>query len=79
METLNTVFSIIQVVLAVAVIILIALQKSKQGGLSGAITGGSETFFGKNKGNTLDAKLNKMTVIITIVLCVLTLVLNIIK
>ena len=55
------------------------MQKSKQGGLSGAITGGSETFFGKNKGNTLDAKLNKMTVIITIVLCVLTLVLNIIK
>ncbi len=79
METLNTIFSIIQVVLAVAVIVLIALQKSKQGGLSGAITGGSETFFGKNKGNTLDAKLNKMTVIITIVLCVLTLVLNIIK
>ena len=79
METLNTIFSIIQVVLAVAVIVLIALQKSKQGGLSGAITGGSETFFGKNQGNTLDAKLNKITVIITIVLCVLTLVLNIIK
>lgn len=79
METLNTIFSIIQVVLAVAVIVLIALQKSKQGGLSGAITGGSETFFGKNKGNTLDAKLSKLTVIITIVLCVLTLVLNIVK
>ena len=79
METLNTIFSIIQVVLAAAVIVLIALQKSKQSGLSGAISGGSETFFGKNKGGTMDAKLNKMTVIITIVLCVLTLVLNIVK
>ena len=33
METLNTIFSIIQVVLAVAVIVLIALQKSKEAAL----------------------------------------------
>ena len=79
MEILNTILSIVQVVLAVGVIVLILLQQSKRAGLSGAIGGGSETFFGKNKAGSLDAKLNRFTVIGTIVLCVLTLVLNIVK
>ena len=59
------------IVLSLAIIILILLQQSKSQGLSGAIAGGAETFFGKNKGRTLDAKLNK----ITKVLCALFIVL----
>jgi len=79
METLNTIFSIVQVILAVIVTVLILMQQGKRAGLSGAIGGGAETFFGKNKASAMDAKLNKLTVIFVIVLCVLTLVLNIVK
>ena len=79
MKTLNTILSIVQIILAVGVVILILLQQSKRTGLSGAIGGGAETFFGKNKASSLDAKLSRITVICTIVLCVTTLLLNIIK
>lgn len=79
METLNTIFSIVQVILAIAVTALILMQQGKRAGLSGAIGGGAETFFGKNKASAMDAKLNKITVVLVIILCVLTLVLNIVK
>jgi preprotein translocase subunit SecG len=79
METLNTILSIIQVILAVGVTILILMQQGKRAGLSGAIGGGAETFFGKNKASSMDAKLNRITVVLAVVLCVTTLLLNIIK
>lgn len=46
---------------SIAIVILVMLQQSKQEGLSGAIAGGAETFFGKNKGRTIEAKLAKYT------------------
>ncbi len=49
------------ILISLSLIVLILLQQSKSQGLSGAIAGGAETFFGKNKGRTLDAKLNKFT------------------
>jgi len=42
------------------------LQSGKAQGLSGAIAGGSETFFGKNKGRTIDAILSKWTSVVAI-------------
>lgn len=79
METLNIILSIVQVILAIGVVALILFQQSKRSGLSGVIGGGAETFFGKNKANGIDAKLNKYTVIAAIALCVVTLLLNIVK
>lgn len=49
------------------------LQQSKQAGLSGAIAGGADTFFGKNKGRTMEAKLAKYTKIIATVFMVVSL------
>ena len=40
------------------------MQHGKQQGLSGAIAGGAETFFGKNKGRTVDAMLKKFTSVV---------------
>ena len=59
------------IVISIAIVILILLQQSKSQGLSGAIAGGAETFFGKNKGRTLDAKLNKITKVLCAVFIVL--------
>lgn len=52
-------------------IIVVLLQESKSAGLSGAISGGADTFFGKNKGRTIEAKLEKMTKYIAILFFVL--------
>lgn len=66
--------SIICVVLVVLcslfVIIVVMMQRSNSGGIS-AVTGSSETFYGKNKSKTLDSKLKKLTVICLIIIAVL--------
>ncbi len=58
---------------SIIIVILVMLQQSKQAGLSGAIAGGADTFFGKNKGRTIEAKLAKYTKIIAIVFFVISL------
>ena len=78
METLNLIISIVQVVLAIAVIFLVLLQQGKRGGLSGAISGGAETFFGKNKASSMDALLSRLTIILSILLGISTLALNLV-
>ncbi len=51
--------TIVHVALAIGVIATILLQSGKSAGLSGAIAGGAETFFGKKKG--MDAFLSKLS------------------
>lgn len=59
------------IVLSIFLIIVVLLQESKSAGLSGAISGGADTFFGKNKGRTIEAKLEKMTKYVAIFFFVL--------
>ena len=54
------------IVSAIIIIVTVMLQQSKQQGLSGAIAGGADTFFDKNKGRTLEAKLSKITKFVAI-------------
>ncbi len=54
--------TVIQVLAAVSLIALVLLQPGKSAGLSGAIAGGAETFFGKRKG--LEQKLERFTAIV---------------
>ena len=78
METLHLIFTIIQVILAVALVVIVTMQSGKNSGLSSAITGGgSDSFMSKNKGKSLDAKLARATKWIGAVFIILTLVLNI--
>lgn len=61
-----TVVRIIHLILSLILIAVVLLQSGKAQGLSGAIAGGSETFFGKNKGRTIDAILEKWTSVVAI-------------
>ncbi len=78
MNALTIVLTIIQVVAAIALTIVVLFQSGKSAGLSGAIGGGAESFMGKNKSGTWDAKLANGTkwiaavfIILTFVLCLL--------
>lgn len=73
MSALEFVLGIFLIFASLAIIVVVLLQKSREGGLSGAIAGGSDTFFGKNKGRTLEARLAKATRYIAIVFLVLAL------
>ena len=57
---------ILHIIIAVILVVVVLFQSGKSAGLSGSIAGGSETFFGKNKGRTIDAILEKWTTVIAI-------------
>ena len=61
-----TVVRVLHLILSLVLIAVVLLQSGKAQGLSGAIAGGSETFFGKNKGRTIDAILSKWTSVVAI-------------
>ena len=73
MTALQYVLAIVIILVSIAIIALVMLQESKQQGL-GAIGGAADTFFGKNKGKTMDAKLVKFTKLIGAIFFVLALV-----
>ena len=70
---LMTIFGILILVMAIFLVITILMQSSRDHRLSGTIAGGAETFFGKQKGKTMDGVLNKITIVVCIVffVCVL--------
>lgn len=63
---MQTALIIIHVIISVALIAVVLMQHGKQQGLSGAIAGGAETFFGRNKGRTIDAMLKKVTSVVAV-------------
>ena len=73
MQPIEIILGILILITSILVVILVLLQEGKQQGLSGAIAGGAETFFGKSKGRTMEQKLVKITRVLAIVFFVLTL------
>lgn len=74
MSALEIVLGVFLIIICIALTVIVMIQEEKQSGLSGAIAGGSsDTFFGKNKGRTTEAKLKKLTKIIGISFLVLSL------
>ncbi len=60
---------VIMALAAVTAIVLILLQPANSTGID-ALGGSSETFFGKNKGKSMEAKMKKWTIICLVVLLV---------
>lgn len=74
----HVVFGVALIVLSIVIVVLILLQEGNQQGLSGAISGGSsDSFFGKNKGRTDEAKKAFLTKILASIFLVLVLVASI--
>ena len=68
--TFTLIFMALLFIAAIVAIIVVMFQKSNSDGIQG-ITATSETFFGKNKGRSIESKLKKWTWITLIVLGVL--------
>ena len=78
MNALVIILTIIQLLTALAVVLIGLFQSGTSAGLSGAIGGVADTFLAKNKAKSLDAKLAKYTKWVAIAFVVLTLLINII-
>ena len=62
------------ILLAIGIYVVVAMQSTQEGGLSGTIAGGSsDSFFGKSKTMTKDRLLSRITMIASIVFVVLVL------
>ncbi|BDG45851.1 MULTISPECIES: preprotein translocase subunit SecG [Parageobacillus] len=59
------------VIVSIALIVIVLLQSGRSAGLSGAITGGAEQLFGKQKARGLDAVLQRITVVLAVLFFVL--------
>lgn len=68
--------TVVQLICSFILIVVVMLQTGKSAGLSGALSGGSDTFLAKNKAKTLDVKLAKMTKWIAILFMLLTITLS---
>ncbi len=71
------VLTILQLLTALATILIVLFQSGKSAGLSGAIGGVADTFLAKNKAKSLDSQLAKYTKWVAIAFVVLTLLINI--
>ena len=76
MATLRTIVTIIFILICIVLTVLVLMQEGKAAGL-GAISGAAESYWGKNKGRSMEGALVKMTKILAVVFLILAVVLNI--
>ena len=74
---LKTILTIVFVLIRIALTVIVLLQEGKSQGL-GAIGGMAESYWGKNKGRSMEGTLEKFTKFAAIAVLLLALVLNII-
>ena len=76
MAVLRIVLTVVFIIICVAVSAIVLLQEGKSAGL-GSISGAAESYWGKNKGRSMEGALVKITRVLTILFIVIAIVLNI--
>ncbi len=64
---------VLLIIVSVCLIVVVMLQSGKSAGLSGAISGGAEQLFGKQKARGMDAVLHRVTIVLSVLFFLLTL------
>lgn len=75
MEILKVLTIILYIVVCIAIVVLVLMQEGKTAGL-GAISGAADTYWGKNKGRSMESGLSKATAWLGAAFIVLSVVLN---
>lgn len=63
---MHALFVTLLVIVSVVLIVVVLLQSGKSAGLSGAISGGAEQLFGKQKARGMDLILHRITVVLSV-------------
>lgn len=72
---IRTIVSVIYILVSVALVILVLMQEGKTKGL-GSISGAAESYWGKNKGKSMEGVLVKTTRVLAVIFLILTLLLD---
>lgn len=72
---LKVILSVIFILICAAMVVLVLLQEGKSAGL-GSIAGAAESYWGKNKGRSMEGNLTKFTTVAAVAFMVLAIVLN---
>ena len=75
MEALRIVINIIFILVCVELTVVVLMQEGKSAGL-GSISGAAETYWGRNKGRSMEGMLVKITKILAVFFMLLAVVLN---
>ena len=75
MGALKTVIAIIFIIVCILLVVLVLMQEGKSAGL-GSISGAAETYWGKNKGRSMEGLLVKLTKIMAVAFILLAILLN---
>ena len=76
--TMSTFLTVVFIIISLILTVVVLLQEGKSAGL-GVVSGGSDTYWGKNKGRSMEGALEKFTKILVVLFFVIALVLNIMK
>lgn len=69
---MHTLLSVLLIIVSILMIVRVLMQSSNSSGLSGAISGGAEQLFGKQKARGIEAVLNRITIVLAVLFFVLT-------
>ncbi len=75
MSVIRTICMVLIILVSIAMTVLILMQEGKSQGL-GAISGSSDTYWGKNKGRSMEGFLVKLTTGLVVAFFILAILLN---
>ncbi len=75
MGALKIVLTVCFILICIALVVLVLMQEGKSAGL-GSISGAAETYWGKNKGRSMEGRLVKFTKILAVLFMVIAAILN---
>ena len=78
MEIVKIIVTVIYVLVCLTLAGIVLLQEGKSAGLSGSISGVADTYWGKNKGRSMEGALEKSTNFLAARFIILSSVLNVI-
>lgn len=75
MEALRIIVTVLYVLICIALVAVVIMQEGKSAGL-GALNGTTDTYWGKNKGRSIEGKLELITKVLAVLFIVISVVLN---
>lgn len=75
MGALRIVLTVVFILVCLALVVLVLMQEGKSAGL-GSISGAAETYWGRNKGRSMEGRLVRYTKILVVLFMLLAIILN---
>ncbi|MBQ7765788.1 MAG: preprotein translocase subunit SecG [Lachnospiraceae bacterium] len=75
METVRIIITVVFIIVSIALAGIVLMQEGKNTGLS-ALSGVADTYWGKNKGRSMEGVLIKITTVLAVIFMVLSVLLN---